>query len=509
MTTKEDFYYEPRDYKSIDLFKNISESEWNNADWQIKNSIRTVDQLKKVIKLSEYQCHEIIRTLAELRKEGKEALRITPYYASLMNVDPFNPQLLNNDLSEIRLDPIFWQSVPTPANLLFPNTGKEGAMDEGSRSYGAAYQRYPNRVALFVGPNTNCASYCVHCQRAKSLDNSVDVNNLEIEKGLFYIQYNKNINEVLVTGGDALMISRNRLQYIFESLSKIEHIRVIRIATRVPVVLPMAITQDLLDLIKISSQKHTKGIPKYVYFMTHINHYHEITKQMASAVKRINDNGFTVRNQTVLLNHVNDHFQTLAETFRRMFWIGVHPYYLLQCHKEKGIVHFITPVQIGKLFIKQLQGWISGITMPRYAVNIEGGGGKVLLMPSGHDTLNTGRSIDDVISQSRATIMTWDNRIIEKYESLGRAHYQEYDDAINIMEQFIGKKGAFVPKLIIYDDQGKYIKTSNKENLPVLTKKKKSQYLQYSLFDHEMPLTNPNQVIEKLDQLFLEHSQKQ
>lgn len=168
------------------------------------------------------------------------------------------------------------------------------------------------------------------------------------------------------------MINKNRLKYILEELSRIPHLRVIRIATRVPVVMPMAITDELLDLINVSSNKYSEGIGKYVYFMSHINHYHEITYELYEAVRKIQNNGFTVRNQTVLLNHVNDYYITLAETFRRMFWAGVHPYYLLQCHKEKGIVHFITPVQVGKIFMKHLQGWISGITIPRYAANIEG-----------------------------------------------------------------------------------------------------------------------------------------
>lgn len=504
MTTNENFYYVPRDYKTIELYKDITDEEWYDANWQKKNLIRTVSQLRKVIQLSDFQCSEIERTLRELKKEGKEALRITPFYASLMHENPFNPVMLEDELANKRLDPIFWQAVPTPANLFFHDTGKEGAMNEGTRSFGAAYQRYPNRVALFVGPNTNCASYCVHCQRAKSLDNSVDVNKSEIEKGLFYIQYNKNINEVLVTGGDALMISYDRLQYILEELSKIDHIRSIRIATRVPVVLPMAITDELLQLIKTSAQKHVKGIPKYVYFMTHINHYQEITEQMAIAVRKINDYGFTIRNQTVLLNHVNDYFKTLAETLRRMFWIGVHPYYLLQCHKERGIVHFITPVQIGKLYIKHLQGWISGVTMPRYAANIEGGGGKVLLMPSGHDTLNVGVSIEDHISKSNATISTWDGKKILKYESLGRVHYKEYYESVAIMDKFIGREGVFVPKMILLGDDGEYLKTSNKEKLPILTKKKKSQLLNYHLFDAEMPLTNPNQIEDELEYLFAE-----
>lgn len=502
MNSKDNIFNKQRKFNTIELWKKITAEQWYDAKWQLKNSIRSVEQLKKVITLSAFQESEIERTLNVLKNEGKEALRITPYYASLMQEDPFHPIMLSGEKSKKRLDPIFWQSVPTPANLLFPNTGLEGAMHESSRSYGAAYQRYPNRVALFVAENTSCASYCVHCQRAKSLDCTVDVNSIEINKGLFYIGYNKNINEVLVTGGDALMISKHRLQHVLEELSRIPHLRAIRIATRVPVVLPMGITDELLELIKISANKYNKGVDKYVYFMTHINHYQEITEELEIAVKKIRKHGFTIRNQTVLLNHVNDYYKTLAETFRRMFWIGIHPYYLLQCHKEKGIVHFITPIQIGKIYMKYLQGWISGVTVPRYAANIEGGGGKVVLMPSGHDTMNIETNIDDKISESYATINTWDSKVMYRYEALGRTSYDEFKKGVKIMDEFIGRKGVFLPKLIIVDNEGNHIKTTNRTKLPKIEKMKKSELLGYNLFDKNMPLTNPADIIDDLDKKF-------
>lgn len=504
MNYKESFLYNPRHYKSIELWKDVTDEQWNNHNWQRKNSIRSVEQLSKIIKLSEFQKQEIERTILELRNQGKDPMRMTPYYALLMQEDPFNPIMMDGEKSESRLDPIFWQSVPTPANLLFHNTGKEGSMNEGSRSYGAAYQRYPNRVALFVAENTSCASYCIHCQRAKSLDATVDVTTEEINKGLFYISVNENIDEVLVTGGDALMISEKRLKYVLEQLSAMPHLRVIRIATRVPVVLPMAITDTILDLINNSANKHNTGIEKYVYFMTHINHYQEITPALAEAVKKIRNHGFTIRNQTVLLNHVNDYYKTLAETFRRMFWVGVHPYYLLQCHKEKGIVHFITPIQIGKIYMKALQGWISGITKPVYAANVEGGGGKVILMPSGHDTLNTSTSIEDHISESYATVSTWDDRKLMDYEALGRATREEYNEAIAIMDKFIGRPGAFLPKIIIIDNVGRHLETTNRTKLPRLTNKKKSVFLGYKPYKGDMPITNPADIMDYLDNKFKE-----
>lgn len=497
-----EIFFEPRKFKTIELWKNVTEEQWQDAHWQLKNSIRTVAQLKKVIKLNPFQESEIERTVSTLKSQGKEPMRITPYYATLMQADPFHPVMLPYEKSKKRLDPIFWQSVPTPANLLFPDTGAEGAMSEDSRSYGAAYQRYPNRVALFVAENTSCASYCVHCQRAKSLDGTIDVNLKEINKGLFYIGYNKNISEVLVTGGDALRISRNRLRYVLEELSRIPHLRAIRIATRVPVVLPMAITDELLESINVSANKYNQGTDKHVYFMTHINHYHEITKDLATAVKKIRDHGFTIRNQTVLLNHVNDYYKTLAETFRRMFWIGIHPYYLLQCHKEKGIVHFITPIQIGKIYMKHLQGWLSGVSIPKYAANIEGGGGKILLMPTGHDTLNIENNIDSKISESYATVSTWDGKELYRYEALGRASHQEFENAVEIMAAFIGRKGVFLPKVIIVDDEGNHIETTNRIKLPNIEKIKKSERLEYELMKNDMPLTNPVDIFEELEKQF-------
>jgi len=504
MKSDDAIFYKPRKFSTIELWKNVTAAQWNDANWQLKNSIRSVEQLKKVIKLNAFQESEIKRTLIALENEGKEPLRITPYYASLMQEDPFHPVMLSGEKSKKWLDPVFWQSVPTPANLLFQDTGLEGAMSEESRSYGAAYQRYPNRVALFVAENKSCASYCVHCQRAKSLDGSVDVNSTEINKGLFYIGYNKNINEVLVTGGDALMISRHRLQYILEELSRIPHLRAIRIATRVPVVLPMAITDELLELINISANKFNNGADKYVYFMTHLNHYNEITQDLEMAVKKIRKHGFTIRNQTVLLNHINVHYKTLAETFRRMFWIGIHPYYLLQCHKEKGIVHFITPIQVGKIYMKHLQGWISGVTVPRFAANIEGGGGKVLLMPSGHNTLNVEINIDDKIAKSYASVSTWDGKELLKYESLGRTSREEFEEGVKIMDAFIGRKGVFVPKLIIVDNEGKYIKTTNRIKLPIFERMKKSELLEYEVFENDMPLTNPTEIADILDIEYLD-----
>jgi lysine 2,3-aminomutase len=493
------FLSQPRHFKDIELYKHVSDEEWNDPKWQLKHAIRNAADLKKIIKLSNKQLKMIESTISEMRKQGKEPLRITPYYASLMQEDPFHPKMLPGEKEEERLDPVFWQSVPTPAHLFYPDAAIEASMSEGSRSYGAVYQRYPNRVALFVGSNTNCASYCTHCQRAKSLDKDSVMTTEDIKKGLFYISLNTNIDEVLVTGGDALQINKQLLASVLAELSKIDHIRSIRIATRVPVVMPMGVTDELLDIIKVNANKFSKGLPKYVYIMTHLNHYQEITLDFLKCMQRIHEWGFTPRNQTVMLKHVNAYYRTLAETFRRMFWAGLHPYYLLQCHKERGIVHFITPIQVGKIFMKHLQGWISGTVRPNYAANVEGGGGKVLLMPSGHDTLNLLPDLEAKRAKPNVRVKTWDDKVITDYEALGRCTVPEFEASVRVMDEFIGRSGVYVPSLILVDSEGKSMYATN-FRLPNLDNERKSTILDYDIVGEDgFPWSNPAEISDYLD----------
>lgn len=497
------FLYEPRHYKDIPLFKEATSEQWNDPSWQIKHSIRDPQDLKKIFNISNKQLKMIEQTVLQMKKAGKEPLRITPYYASLIQEDPFHPKMFDGEREEERIDPIFWQSIPTPAHLFYNDAANEESMSEGSRSFGSVYQRYPNRVAFFVGSNTNCASYCTHCQRAKSLDKESTVTTEDIKKGLFYINLNTNIDEVLVTGGDALQINKQLLASILSELSRINHVRVIRIASRIPVVMPMGMTHDILELIHNNVNKYNTGAPKYVYFMTHLNHYQEVTKSFQESILKIQTKGFTIRNQTVLLKHVNAYYRTLAETFRRMFWAGLHPYYLLQCHKERGIVHFITPIQVGKIYMKHLQGWLSGTVRPNYAVNVEGGGGKVLLMPSGHDTLNIGADLEAKRSKPFARVRTWDDKIISEYEALGRCTTQEYENSIKIMDDFIGRTGVYQPSLILTDEQNTFVRASN-VRFPDLYNEKKSQILDYETQGEDgLPWTNPGAIEAKLDKLYL------
>jgi len=142
------------------------------------------------------------------------------------------------------------------------------------------------------------------------------------------------------------------------------------------------------------------------------------------------------------------------------------------------------------------------VTVPRYAANVEGGGGKVVLMPSGHDTLNSESRIEEKISESFATVYTWDDRELLRYEALGRATRKEFLEGVNIMDRFIGRKGVFLPKLIIVDNDGNHIETTNRTKLPTLEKIKKAELLNYEVDDNGMPVTNPASIKEKLDVQF-------
>jgi lysine 2,3-aminomutase len=152
--------------------------------------------------------------------------------------------------------------------------------------------------------------------------------------------------------------------------------------------------------------------------------------------------------------------------------------------------------------MQQLQGWISGITIPRYAANVEGGGGKIVLMPSGHDTLNVQAKIDDKISESFAGVSTWDGRIMYRYEALGRTDYEEFKAGVKIMDDFIGREKVFLPKLIIVDDNGNHLETTNRTKLPKLKTLKKAELLEYDLYVNDMPLTNPADAAEELEAKF-------
>ena len=336
------------------LFPNVSDTEWNDWKWQVKNRIETLEDLKKYVKLTEDEEEGVKKSLETLR------MAITPYYISL--IDPNNPH-----------DPIRRQAIPTinethraDADLLDPLHE-----DEDSPVPGLTH-RYPDRVLLLI--TDMCSMYCRHCTRrrfAGHKDGETSSDN--IEKAIEYIANTPQVRDVLLSGGDALMVSDARLEYIIKKLRAIPHVEIIRIGSRTPVVCPQRITDDLVNMLK-----------KYhpVWLNTHFNHPNEITEESKRACELLADAGIPLGNQSVLLAGVNDCMHVMKKLVNDLVKIRVRPYYIYQCDLSVGIEHFRTPVAKGIEIIEGLRGHTSGYCVPTFVVDAPGGGGKTPVMPN-------------------------------------------------------------------------------------------------------------------------------
>lgn len=327
--------------------------DWDDWKWQLKNSIKNVNDLKKYINLNETDQMLLEKSLRNFR------MAITPYYASLM--DPNDPSC-----------PVRKQAVPDWRELLVSSDEAEDPLNEEDQSpIKGLVHRYPNRVLLLT--TYRCAMYCRHCTRRRVVgSDDIELTLKELDDCIGYIRGNPQINDVLISGGDPLMLSCTKLEYILQALRAIEHVDIIRIGTRIPVVLPMRITKPLADMIR-----------KYhpVYINTHFNHPKELTAQSVNALSILADAGIPLGNQTVLLKGINNDPDVLRVLFTSLLKARVKPYYLYQCDLAKGISHFRTTVDEGLEIMRGLQGTISGMAIPKYVIDAPGGGGKIPILP--------------------------------------------------------------------------------------------------------------------------------
>ena len=335
------------------LFPDVTDEQWNDWKWQVKNRIETLDELKKYVKLTAEEEEGVKQTLKTLR------MAITPYYLSLINPD--DP-----------CDPIRRQCIPTglethqaDADLLDPLHE-----DEDSPTPGLTH-RYPDRVLFLI--TDMCSMYCRHCTRrrfAGQTDNECGID--RIEKALEYIRNTPTVRDVLLSGGDALMVSDKRLEYIISELRKIPHVEIVRLGTRTPVVCPQRVTPELCDMLK-----------KYhpIWINTHFNHPNEITEESTRACEMLANAGIPLGNQSVLLRGVNDCVHVMKHLVNDLVKIRVRPYYIYQCDLSMGLEHFRTPVSKGIEIIEGLRGHTSGYCVPTFVVDAPGGGGKTPVMP--------------------------------------------------------------------------------------------------------------------------------
>ncbi len=336
------------------MFPNVTDEQWNDWKWQVRNRIETLDELKKYINLTSEEEEGVAKSLQTLR------MAITPYYLSLVDPDDRNC-------------PVRKQAIPTglethqsAADLLDPLHE-----DEDSPVPGLTH-RYPDRVLFLI--TDMCSMYCRHCTRRRFAGQTDKESPSErIQKSIDYIANTPQVRDVLLSGGDALMVSDKMLESIIQRLKEIPHVEIIRIGTRTPVVCPQRITDDLVNMLK-----------KYhpIWLNTHFNHSKEITDESSEACAKIANAGIPIGNQSVLLRGVNDCVHVMKNLVQNLVKIRVRPYYIYQCDLSMGLEHFRTPVSKGIEIIENLRGHTSGFAVPTYVVDAPGGGGKTPVMPT-------------------------------------------------------------------------------------------------------------------------------
>lgn len=341
-------------YKEIPLYKDVAEADWNDWKWQFRNVIRDVATLKNIIPISDREEKDLEACLKTFR------MAITPYYASL--IDRYYPRCV------IRL-----QAVPVLSETRNDLEDQDDPLHEDVDSpVPGITHRYPDRV-LFQLTHI-CSMYCRHCTRRRLVgfeDNHLD--RKQIELGLGYIRRTPAIRDVLISGGDPFALTESQLEYVLKRVRSIEHVEIIRIGTRTPVVMPQRITPQLVRMLR-------KYHPLYVN--THFNHPREITEEAKSACERLADAGIPLGNQTVLLRDVNDCPHIMKKLMQMLLTIRVKPYYIYQCDLSSGISHFRTSITKGMEIMENLRGHTTGMAVPTFVVDAPGGGGKIPLMPN-------------------------------------------------------------------------------------------------------------------------------
>jgi lysine 2,3-aminomutase len=336
------------------FFKDVPDEAWNDWKWHFQNRITTVDQLAKFIPLS-------VEEQIQLRLVAMQfPLSITPYYLSL--IDPDDPN-----------DPIRTQSVPSALEVTMGSLGMEDPLEERRDSVvPGLVHRYPDRVLMVL--TDICPMLCRHCTRKREWRHGAWVRSQEqVEAMLGYIRKHKNVRDVVISGGDPLTLTTKRLEEVISALRRIDHVEIIRIGTRFPVVLPFRIDNELCDMLSEYGP---------IWVNTHFNHPRELTADAAKACDRLLRAGVPVNNQTVLLRGVNDNVETMTKLCQGLLRIKVRPYYLFQCDEVQGTEHLHTPVETGIKIIEGLRGHTSGLAIPHFVIDLPFGGGKVPLQPN-------------------------------------------------------------------------------------------------------------------------------
>jgi len=335
------------------VWRDILDEDWNDWRWQLRHRLNTPEQLKSIIQMTPEEEAGVRATCQRLR------MSITPYFASLM--DARDPNC-----------PIRRQVVPTEEELHISADELRDPLNEDAESpVPGLVHRYPDRVLLLV--TDQCAAYCRHCTRRRLVGVKTErMRADDMQRAIQYIAAHPEVRDVLISGGDPLVLSDGTLELMLRGLRAIPHLEIIRLGTRVPVFLPQRITPELVNML---SKYHP------LFINIHINHPKEITPATAEACARLANAGIPLGSQTVLLRGINDCPHIIKTLMQGLLKMRVRPYYMYQCDLSQGISHFRTSINKGLEIIEHLRGHTSGLAVPTFCLDAPGGAGKVPIMP--------------------------------------------------------------------------------------------------------------------------------
>lgn len=334
------------------LWADVPDELWDDWKWQLANRLNTLDDLQQIVHLTESE-------IQGMSAQDKFRVDITPYFASLIDPD-------NSDC------PIRKQVIPQGRELeAFQGMNADSLAEDKHSPVNGIVHRYPDRVLMLL--TTQCASYCRYCTRSRIVgDSHVVFSQMQFQQQLDYLRRTPQVRDVLLSGGDPLVIAPKQLEYILSELYDIPHIEIVRIGTRVPVFLPQRISDELVNMLK---QFHP------LWINIHVNHPKEITPELGEALAKLADAGIPLGNQTVLLAGINDSVDIQLELAHKLVRHRVRPYYLYQCDQVAGAGHFRTTIAKGIEIMEGMYGHTSGYAIPTYVVDAPGGGGKIPVMP--------------------------------------------------------------------------------------------------------------------------------
>jgi lysine 2,3-aminomutase len=341
-------------YSGKGYWSDTTDAEWNDWKWQLRNRITKKEQFERYLKISKSESEGLCISSSKL------LVSVTPHFLNLIN--PTDPDC-----------PIRKQVIPSnQEGLVLPYEDPDPVGEERSMVVSGLVHRYPDRV-LFLTTD-RCGSYCRYCTRSRLVSNAQGYSfHPNFEKNLDYIREHTEVRDVLLSGGDPLLLSDSKLSYLISELSKIPHVEFIRIGSRLPVFLPQRVTDGLVDALQ--------GHPN-VWMSIHVNHPKECTIELKNACHKLAKSGIPLGNQSVLLRGINDDVNIMRSLIHRLLIMKVRPYYLYQCDLVPGSSHFRTPVQKGIDIIEGLRGTTTGYAIPQFVIDSPGGGGKIPINPN-------------------------------------------------------------------------------------------------------------------------------